>query len=115
MDEGLPIAYTVLEKGVPVVSSAGEEVGTVDHVVAAPEQDIFHGVVIATPRGPRFVEADLVASIHEGGVDLKLDACGVEGLPEPHGQSPSFRVDSLEGHPWRALMDRLTGSGPRFR
>ena len=58
VDEGLPIAYEVLEKGVPVLASDGEQVGTVHHVVAAPEKDIFHGLVIATPgHGRRFVEA----------------------------------------------------------
>ena len=51
VDEGLPIAYEVLEKGVPVLASDGEQVGTVHHVVAAPEKDIFHGLVIATPAG----------------------------------------------------------------
>ena len=49
MDEGFPIAYQVLEKGVPVLASDGTEVGTVHHVVSAPEKDIFHGVVIKTP------------------------------------------------------------------
>ena len=49
MDEGLPIAYEVLEKGVPVLASDGEQVGTVHHVVAAPEKDIFHGLVITRP------------------------------------------------------------------
>src|SRR4051794_16941097 len=40
------IAYEVLEKGVAVYAADGSEVGTVDHVVAAPEEDIFHGIVI---------------------------------------------------------------------
>ena len=46
VDEGLPIAYQVLDEGVPVFSADGIQVGTVDHVVAAPALDIFHGVVI---------------------------------------------------------------------
>jgi len=40
MDEGLPIAYVVLERNVPVYASGGELVGTVDHVVAAREQEM---------------------------------------------------------------------------
>src|SRR5205085_9708736 len=48
MDEGAPTAYQVLDAGVPVYSSDGEQVGTVDHVVAAPAEDIFHGLVIRT-------------------------------------------------------------------
>ncbi len=51
VDEGLPIAYRVLEKGVPVLASDGTQVGTVHHVVAAPEKDIFHGIVFTGP-GP---------------------------------------------------------------
>ena len=66
------MAYTVLGAGVPVTASDGKKVGTVHHVVAAPEKDIFHGIVLATGGfGRRFVEAADVASIHEGGVDLQ--------------------------------------------
>ena len=54
MDEGLPIAYEVLERGVPVYASGGEQVGTVDHVVAAPEEDIFHGIVMQRRERPAF-------------------------------------------------------------
>ena len=32
-----------------MLASDGEQVGTVHHVVAAPEKDIFHGLVITTP------------------------------------------------------------------
>ena len=79
MDEGLPIAYEVLEKGVAVLSADGEQIGTVHHVVAAPEKDIFHGLVITTPaRGRRFVEAADVESLHERGVDLKIDAAAAQ-------------------------------------
>ena len=92
IDEGLPIAYEVLEKGVPVYSSDGYQVGTVDHVVAAPEVDIFHGLVVQTPNGSRLVEADQVASLHEHGVDLRIDTAEVSALPEPHGGAPSWRV-----------------------
>jgi len=38
VDEGLPIAYGVLEKGIPVLASDGKTVGTVHHVVAAPRR-----------------------------------------------------------------------------
>jgi hypothetical protein len=58
VDEGLPIAYQVLDAGVPVYAQDGRPVGTVDHVVAAPAEDIFHGIVIHTDAGRRFVAAD---------------------------------------------------------
>jgi hypothetical protein len=91
VDEGFPIAYEVLEKNVPVYASGGELVGTVDHVVAAVEQDIFHGIVIATSSGQRFVAADQVDSLHEHGVDLKIDDAEASALPSPHGAAPMYR------------------------
>jgi sporulation protein YlmC with PRC-barrel domain len=101
MDEGLPIAYEVLEKGVPVLSSDGEQVGTVHHVVAAPEKDIFHGLVISVPgHGRRFVEAADVDSLHERGVDLKIDAAAAAGLSEPGGGAPVYDEDPGEMKGW---------------
>ena len=101
MDEGLPIAYSVLDKGVPVLASDGEQLGTVDHVVAAPEKDIFHGLVIAVPgHGRRFVEAAAVESLHEHGVDLKIDSAAAQSLPEPGGGAPVFDEDPGEMKGW---------------
>jgi hypothetical protein len=110
MDEGLPIAYEVLDKGVPVLASNGEQVGTVDHVVAAPEQDIFHGLVIAVPgRGRRFVEAADVATLHERGVDLSIDSAAVQELPEPGGGAPVYDEDPATQTKWSHWANRLTG------
>ena len=111
MDEGLPIAYTVLEKGVPVLASNGEQIGTVHHVVAAPEKDIFHGIVIATTgHGKRFVEAADVASLHEHGVDLKIDSAAATALPEPGGGAPVYTEDpAATSSKWSHLVNRLTG------
>jgi len=90
MDEGLPVAYPVLERGVPVMSSDGEQIGTVHHVVAAPEEDIFHGLVISvTAGGRRFVEA--------------------RGLPEPGGAAPVFDEDPATINTWTHWAHRLTG------
>jgi hypothetical protein len=105
VDEGLPIAYEVLEKGVPVLSADGEQLGTVHHVVAAPEKDIFHGLVIETPdRGRRFVEAAAVESLHEHGVDLKIDAAAAHDLPEPGGGAPVYDEDPGEMKGWHHWM-----------
>jgi hypothetical protein len=109
MDEGLPIAYTVLDKGVPVLTSDGLEVGTVHHVVAAQEQDIFHGVVIATKTlGRRFVPAEDIASLHEHGVDLRIDSAEVANLPVPGGAAPEYHEDPLETK-WDHWARKLTG------
>ena len=112
MDEGYPIAYEVLEKGVPVLASDGGQVGTVHHVVAAPEKDIFHGLVIATPAcGRRFVEAADVASLHEHGVDLRIDSAAAAALPEPGGGAPVYDEDPGEIKGWHHWVHVMTLRG----
>jgi hypothetical protein len=113
MDEGLPIAYQVLEENVPCYASDGALVGTVDHVVSAPAQDIFHGIVMRSAGGQRFIAADQIASLHEHGVDLRIDAAGVADLPAPRGAAPAWRVDEPGVKPsrWTQLLDKL--GGPR--
>ena len=95
----------------------GEQVGTVDHVVAAPEVDIFHGIVMRTGGGPRFVAADQVASLHERGVDLRIDAAEIAALPHPHGAASTWRdrEPGVKPHAWQKLVDMLTGKGPLDR
>jgi sporulation protein YlmC with PRC-barrel domain len=117
MDEGLPIAYEVLERGVPVYASGGEQVGTVDHVVAAPEEDIFHGLVIRAGGDRRFVPADQVASLHERGVDLRIDASAAALLEAPHGGAPAWREREPGVKPgrWQHFVDLVTGKDPRSR
>jgi hypothetical protein len=105
-DEGLPIAYEVLETGVPMYASDGERVGTVAHVVAAPEEDIFHGIVMRGEHGERFVPADQVAGLYERGVDLRLDRSAVDALPAPEGGAPAWRVHEpgVGPSPWRKFL-----------
>lgn len=101
VDEGLPVAYEMLEKDVPVLSSDGQQVGTVYHVVMASEKDIFHGMVISTPEhGRRFVEAADVAALHEHGVDLRVDSTAVQSLPEPGGGAAVYDEDPGEMKGW---------------
>jgi hypothetical protein len=117
MDEGLPIAYEVLEEGVPVYSSGGEQVGSVAHVIAAPAADIFHGLIVRTEAGARFVAADQIASLHERGVDLRIDSAAASALPEPEGGAPAWRVHEPGVKPsrWRRLLDELEGLAPSRR
>jgi sporulation protein YlmC with PRC-barrel domain len=113
MDEGLPIAYQVLEQGVPVYSSDGEQLGSVDHVVAAPDEDIFHGVVMRAGQERRFIAADQIASLHEHGVDLRIDAAEGARLPPPEGgAAPAFRVHEPGVKPsrWKSLVDMVSGA-----
>ena len=119
MDEGLPIAYEVLERDVPVYASGGELVGTVDHVVAAAAQDIFHGIVVRTNAGQRFVDADQVASLHEHGVDLRIDDEQAAALPSPHGGAPVYRDNEpgIKPSRWHHFVDTMEGraAGERFK
>jgi hypothetical protein len=117
VDEGLPIAYEVLEDGVPVFAADGESVGVVVHVVSVPSEDIFHGVVIRVGTSQRLVFADQIASLHERGVDLRIDVAAVAALPEPHGDAPAWRVHEPGVKPsaWTKLLDRMSGSSEKRR
>jgi len=110
MDEGLPIAYQMLDRGVPVLASDGEQVGTVSSVLAAPEEDIFHGLLIDTPHGGiRFAEASAIAAIHEHGVDLRITSAAAQGLPGPEHSAPVYDEDPATQQTWRHWVHRITG------
>jgi uncharacterized protein YrrD len=96
MDLGAPASYLTLADGTPVVSSDGERVGTVAHVLADAEADVFDGLVIDARSGPgghRFVDAWQVADIHEQGVVLAIDASAVEQLPRPSENPATMAAD----------------------
>jgi hypothetical protein len=86
VEHGDPISYLTLEPGTDVVSSDGEVVGKVQHVLAAAEEDIFDGLVVDTRLGPgglRFVDADQVQELYERAAVLGIAAAEVDALPEP--------------------------------
>jgi hypothetical protein len=109
VDFGAPISYLVLEKGLPVYDPDSNEVGKVEHVLAAPEEDIFDGIVIDTAPGPdgwRFADAEQIAELHERGVLLRV---GEDQLHEPSENPAALRADpaaAAEG-PARGLEDKL--------
>jgi uncharacterized protein YrrD len=84
VDLGAPASYLGLETGTPVYSADEQPLGKVEQVRAAPELDIFDGIVISGSglRGHRLVGADQVQEIFERGVLLKLSAAEVTELPE---------------------------------
>jgi hypothetical protein len=95
-DLGAPTSFLTLPKGVPVYSSDGEELGRVEHVLSAPNIDIFDGIVLDTsvlPGGHRFVDAPEVAEIFERGVVLTIDAAAAKRLPEPGPNPGSIDVN----------------------
>jgi hypothetical protein len=117
VDEGLPIAYPVLESDVPCYDAHGHEIGRVDHVISAPHEDIFHGIIIKTDHGPRFVAAEHVASLHERGVDLRLTASEAAELPEPGGGAPAWSVHEPGSKPnkWARWKDAAMLHDPNKR
>jgi hypothetical protein len=118
-DLGEPVSYLVLPEGATVYASGGEELGKVRHVLAAPELDLFDGIVVdasALPGGLRFVDASQIDEVYERGVMLRLDAAAAEALPEPSA-NPSEMVagpgetvpDNLHDKLRRA-WDRVSGN-----
>jgi hypothetical protein len=111
VDEGLPVAYLVLDEGVPVYAVDGDRVGSVDHVVAAVDLDIFHGIVLRIEGTQRFVTAEQVASVHERGVDLRISAVAVAQLPPAAEAAPPVRAGEEDDKPtpWTYLMGLMSG------
>jgi sporulation protein YlmC with PRC-barrel domain len=86
MGYGEPASYLTLEEGCEVVSSDGEKVGTLQHVLADEEEDVFDGIVIDTQLGPggmHFVDAPQVRECFEHAVELTIPASEVPELPKP--------------------------------
>jgi len=117
VDEGPPISYLELTHDVPMFASDGTRVGSVHHVVAAPEVDIFHGIVMRTDSRLCFIAADDVGAVHEGGVDLRIDPAAVARAPEPHGAAPAWRdrEPGVKPSHWTQILDMFTGADPRMR
>jgi hypothetical protein len=119
-DLGEPRSYLAVEKGVPVYSSDGKKLGRVVRVLAAPNLDMFDGIVFDTTAGPgghRFVDAPEVGQIYERGVVLKIDAAQAANLPPAPANPGAIKVNpaDLVGGGRRGALgrfwDRLSGKG----
>lgn len=110
VDEGQPISYMALRTGTPVLTAAGTEIGTVEHVLQIPSLDLFDGIAVKTRHGLRFVDRDQIASITTTAVRCTLGDEEAAALPPPHG-TPSLRPDPGhdEGHSLTAWYGRLFG------
>ncbi len=103
-----------------MISSDGERVGTVEHVLNDEATGIFDGVVIDVmlgPRGLRFVDAQQVAEVREDGVVLTVSAAEVHALPKP-SPSPAVMehhgIEDSEGkleHKLRRAWEIVSGKG----
>jgi hypothetical protein len=116
---GEPASYLVLTEGAPVHASGGEELGKVKHVLAAPDLDVFDGIVVdlsAPPGGLRFVDASQVDEVYERGVVLLLDASAAEALPEPSANPAEMTAGPGDTVPddlhdkLRRAWDRISGN-----
>jgi len=90
-DDGYAISYKALERGIPVVTSDGADVGTVDRVLENEREHIFDGIVIDTDNGRRFVDAPEVARMTHAAVTLTITAGEAADLPERGGALSRFR------------------------
>ena len=82
-DDGPAISYMALRRGTVVRANDGSEVGRVRRVRNNAREHIFDGIVIATKRGNRFVDAPEVGFIAERAVTLTISAQEVAALPVP--------------------------------
>ena len=84
-DDEHQIGYKVLPRGTPVLTSDGEQLGTVQKVLDNVREHIFDGIVVSTSGGKRFVDAPEVDTITNKRVTLTIDAAAAASLPEHKG------------------------------
>jgi hypothetical protein len=94
-DDDPAVSYEGAVPGTPVLSRSGTEIGTLEHVLEAPEPGLFDGIVIATDWGLRFIGADQIEVITIRHIRCRIDDAEAARLPPPDG-SPVYRVNVLE-------------------
>jgi hypothetical protein len=105
-----PIAYTALTPGTPVQTSDGHPFGTVQSVLVDEKVSVFDGIVVQTPEGTRFVDADQVGSIFTTYVRTTLSAEQAANLPPPDG---STLVEIKPARSMARRLGRMFGRGKR--
>src|SRR4051812_744594 len=109
-DDGHAISYKLLERGAPVVTSDGVDVGTVDRVLENAREHIFDGIVVRAARGDLFVDAPEVARIAELRVTLSIDGQQAAELPAYEPGAPEYSANTRAGR-----LGRLFGGGWKRR
>jgi hypothetical protein len=90
LDDGHAVHYTAVERGTPVISSDGEELGKVSQVLDNYREHIFDGLVIETSSGElKFVDAPEVARTAERAVTLTITAAESAELGPPPSSGPA--------------------------
>jgi hypothetical protein len=100
-----PVSWLVIEPGWDVVTSDGEEVGTVHEVIGDTGVDIFDGLAVSPGRlkSSKYVPSERVRTIVEGRVELGMTAEEFALLDE-HGEQPpsaNIRADTTDIEPER--------------
>lgn len=81
MTDDTPISYEAAARGTQLLSSAGTQIGILEHVLQVPELDVFDGIVIATKAGLCFIDVDHVRQITRRHVRCSLDDTQTAQLP----------------------------------
>jgi hypothetical protein len=110
VDDEMPIAYSALQKGTPVVSVSGTQFGVVEHVLEIPAEDLFDGIVVSTAEGLRFVDRDQIDNITTAQVRCVLTDEQAQTLSPPDG-APVYQANALQDS-GSSLRDRF---GRMFR
>ena len=133
--DGIPIAYSALVRGTPVVSASGRVFGVVEHVLEIPAEDLFDGIVVwpgaggwldrriqrdlsrgeasaarrlelLQPHHLRFVDADQVAAITTGYIRCDLDEAQATALPPPAQDAPLYYANAIDQAMYGTLFRR---------
>jgi sporulation protein YlmC with PRC-barrel domain len=103
-DDEPAISYKLLQRGTPVYTSDGTQLGNVDEVLDNVRENIFDGIVVRTLGGTKFVDAPEVGRITERSVTLTIDAEQAAGLPDrdPKGPAGEYRANPRSRwSPWK--------------
>ena len=95
MDTEPAVSHRAAVPGTPVLTRTGKEIGTLEHVLEVPEEDLFDGLVVATEWGLRFVDASEVELITVRHVRSRLDDEQAARLPPPQG-TVVYSVNSMD-------------------
>ncbi|MCU1468853.1 MAG: hypothetical protein JWQ39_2 [Glaciihabitans sp.] len=108
MSDTDPIAYSALPNGAKVLSSSGNEIGIVEHVLQDSALDLFDGLVVKTSEGLRFVDARQVGTITAAAVQTTITDDQVASLPRPTGNEVlAADPDEYQGNGLSAWFGRM--------
>jgi len=106
-DDEHQIGYKALQRGVPVLTSDGVELGRVHRVQDNEREHIFDGILVSTSRGRVFVDAPEVARITVSRVTLTIDAEEAKDLPTHRGFRGTLETHAKRtGRRWKRRFSR---------